>query len=243
MKSSAPPKAGRRKAPDGSLRASSGQNPAVQAARLAEAISLARGERVLDLGCGRAASSLFLAREYGAAVWAVDLDVSPTENLAAIRRAGCESLVFPLRADARDLPFAEEYFDAAIAIDSYHYFGTDDRFLPYLAGFVRSGGHIGVADVAFTREIPTADDAPEFLRATFGEHWSFVHSVEWWRNEWERTGLVDIVAADPLPESRRLLQDYVLDRAAAGRSDEIARAAVDDDEGLLVLFRIVARKR
>jgi cyclopropane fatty-acyl-phospholipid synthase-like methyltransferase len=223
-------------------RLSDGQNPIAQAASLAEAIPLAPGMRLLDLGCGRALSSIWLARERGVSVWAVDRDVPPTENLEAARRAGCEDMVFPLRADARDLPFADEYFDAAIAIDSYLYFGTDDRFLPYLSRFVRTGGHIGIADIGFAREVGSADEAPGFLRATFGEHWSFVHSIPWWKNEWERTGLVEVVAADVLPGSRRLLQDYVLDRAATDRSDEIARAVVADDEELLVLFRLVARK-
>ncbi|HET9794649.1 MAG TPA: class I SAM-dependent methyltransferase [Thermoanaerobaculia bacterium] len=224
-------------------RLSDGQNPIVQAASLADAMPLSPGMRILDLGCGRAVSSIWFARELGVSVWAVDRDVSPSENLEAIRGAACEALVFPLRADARDLPFAEQYFDAAIAIDSYLYYGTDDRFLPYLAGFVRPGGHLAIADIGFTREIESPDAAPGFLRETFGEHWSFVHSVEWWKNEWERTGLVEVVAADALPGSRRLLQEYVLDRAATDRSDEIARAVVADDEELLVLFRLVARKR
>jgi len=224
-------------------RLSNGQNPLAQARSLAERIPFRRGERLLDLGCGRAVSSIFFAREFGLRVWAADRDVAPTENLRSIREAGADDLVVPLRADARDLPFAEEYFDAIVAIDSYHYFGTDERYLAYVTNFVRRGGHLGVADVAFTREIAEASDAPPYLRATFGEHWSFVHSIEWWRNEWERTGLVDVVAAEPLPESRRLLQDYVLDRAATDRSDEIARAAVEDDEGLIVLFRLVARRR
>jgi cyclopropane fatty-acyl-phospholipid synthase-like methyltransferase len=224
-------------------RLADGQNPIAQAAALAEKIPLEPGMRLLDLGCGRAVSSLWLARERGVSVWAVDRDVSPTENLETIRKAGAEALVFPLRGDARELPFADEYFDAAIAIDSYLYFGTDGRFLPYLAGFVRPGGHIGIADVGFTREIGSAAEAPAFLRATFGEHWSFVHSVDWWKNEWERTGLVEIVAADAIPGNRRLLQDYVLDRVATERADEIARAVIADDEELLVLFRLVARKK
>ena len=224
-------------------RLSNGQNPLVQARSLAERIPFRRGERLLDLGCGRAVSSIFFARELGLRVWAVDRDVAPTENLRSILEAGSEDLVVPLRADARDLPFAREYFDAIVAIDSYHYFGTDERYLAYLTPFVRRGGHIGIADVAFSREIAGASDAPPYLRSTFGKHWSFVHSIAWWKKEWERTGLVDVVAAEPLPESRALLRDYVLDRAATDRSDEIARAAIEDDEGLIVLFRLVARRR
>src|SRR5262245_46557419 len=37
---------------------------------LAEALQLKPGMRVLDLGCGRAASSIFLFREFGVQVWA-----------------------------------------------------------------------------------------------------------------------------------------------------------------------------
>ena len=224
-------------------RLSDGQNPIAQADALAREIPLRPGDRVLDLGCGRAVSSIFFARELGARVWAADREVAPEENLRSIRQAECEDLVFPIRADARDLPFAAEYFDAAVAIDAYHYFGTDERYLPYLARFVKPGGRVAIADVAFSREIAGEDDAPSFLRATFAEHWSFVHTIEWWKSLWERTGLVEIVTARPLADSRKLLQDYVLDRAAANRNDEIARAAMEDAEGLIVLFLLVARKR
>jgi cyclopropane fatty-acyl-phospholipid synthase-like methyltransferase len=37
---------------------------------LAEALDLRPGMRVLDLGCGRAMSSVFLRREFGVQVWA-----------------------------------------------------------------------------------------------------------------------------------------------------------------------------
>jgi cyclopropane fatty-acyl-phospholipid synthase-like methyltransferase len=224
-------------------RLSDGQNPLAQAAALAREIPLRPGDRVLDLGCGRAVSSIFFARELGARVWAADREVAPEENLRSIRQAECEDLVFPIRADARDLPFAAEYFDAAVAIDAYHYFGTDERYLPYLARFVKPGGHVAIADIAFSREIAGEDDAPPFLRAAFARHWSFVHTIDWWKSLWERTGRVDVVEARPLADSRKLLQDYVLDRAATDRNDEIARAAIEDGEGLIVLFLLVARKR
>jgi cyclopropane fatty-acyl-phospholipid synthase-like methyltransferase len=84
---------------------------------LTEALQLRRGMRVLDLGCGRAASSIFLHREFGVQVWATDLWISASENLQRIRDAGVEDGVFPIHADARSLPFAAEFFDAIVLID------------------------------------------------------------------------------------------------------------------------------
>src|SRR5918997_725017 len=83
------------------------------------------GMGVLDLGCGRATSSIFLAREFGVQVWATDLWIGASENSLRIRDAGLEDRVFPLHADARSLPYAGEYFDAIVSLDSYPYYGTD----------------------------------------------------------------------------------------------------------------------
>jgi cyclopropane fatty-acyl-phospholipid synthase-like methyltransferase len=40
---------------------------------LTSALDLRPRMRVLDLGCGRATSSIFLHREFGVQVWATDL--------------------------------------------------------------------------------------------------------------------------------------------------------------------------
>ena len=45
---------------------------------LCEKMDLKPGMRVLDLGCGKALSSVFLAKEYGVQVWATDLWKSAT---------------------------------------------------------------------------------------------------------------------------------------------------------------------
>src|ERR671938_190581 len=57
---------------------------------LAERLDLQPGDRVLDLGCGSAITSIFLAREYAARVHAADLWIEPTMNLARVREAGVE---------------------------------------------------------------------------------------------------------------------------------------------------------
>jgi hypothetical protein len=58
---------------------------------LTEALDLRPGMRVLDLGCGRAASSIFLRREFGVQVWATDLWFSVSENIQRIRDAGAQN--------------------------------------------------------------------------------------------------------------------------------------------------------
>src|SRR5687767_5149774 len=123
---------------------------------LAEAMDLRPGMRVLDLGCGRAMSSIFLRREFGVQVWATDLWFSASENLQRIRDAGVEDGVFPIHAEARALPFATEFFDAVVSIDSFVYYGTDDLYLGYLARYVKPGGPIGIAGAGLMQEIDGA---------------------------------------------------------------------------------------
>jgi len=118
--------------------ASGGANSLWLTEWLATALDLRPGMRVLDLGCGRASSSIFLCREFGVQVWAVDLWISAAENIQRIRDAGVEDGVFPLHADARSLPFAPHFFDAILCVDSFYYYGTDDLYLNYNAAEIKT---------------------------------------------------------------------------------------------------------
>ena len=100
-----------------------------------------------------------------------------------------------------------------------------------------------MVDLAVTRELLSIDDAPEYLRPQYAKHWSYVHSIEWWQTHWEKTGLVEVQCAELLPESDDLLRDYVLDRPPEQDADSIMRAVPHDDDGLIALFCLVARKR
>ncbi len=172
---------------------------------LCEKMDLKPGMRVLDMGCGKARSSIFLAREYGVQVWANDLWITATENLAYIREMRLEDSVFPIHAEAHDLPYTEEFFDAIVSLDSYQYYGTDDIYLTYFHKFVKPGGQIGIVVPGLARDFP--DGVPKHLArvqangGTFWEPdcWCF-HTADWWRHHWARTGLVDVEVADLLPD-------------------------------------------
>ena len=220
-----------------------GENALCQVESLSQRLPITPGMRILDLACGNATSSIFLAREFGVEVWAADMTVCPSENRRRAVQFGCERTVFPLRIEAHALPFAGEFFDAVIAIDSFLYFGTDDRYLGYLLQFIKPGGWLGVVDIAFTREVESRADAPDYLREQYPTHWSFVHSAAWWSRHWEKTGLVDVVCAEFLAESAELLHDYVRLRKPADDHDSIMWAVPRDHDGLIALMRLVARKR
>lgn len=218
--------------------ASGGANSLWLAEWLAAAAELRPGMRVLDLGCGRAASSIFLRREFGVEVWAVDLWFSVTENLQRIRDAGVADGVSPLHADARALPFADDSFDAILCIDSFHYFATDDLFLNYLARYLKPGGLLGIAGVGLMREIE--GPLPEHLRPWWTQDLWSLHSADWWRRHWERTGIINIEAAGAMPDGWRRWIDW-LNVVAPENTIEIA--ALEADRGdWLGYIRVVGRK-
>jgi cyclopropane fatty-acyl-phospholipid synthase-like methyltransferase len=126
--------------PQWMLRNLMGPNAVWLTEALSQAMDLRPGMRVLDMGCGRAISSIFLAREFGLQVWAADLWIKPTDNWQRIQEAGLADRVFPISAEAHALPFAEGFFDAIVSVDAYHYFGTDDLYLRRFARLVKSGG-------------------------------------------------------------------------------------------------------
>jgi SAM-dependent methyltransferase len=206
---------------------------------LADALDLRPGMRVLDLGCGRAVSSVFLSREFGVQVWATDMWFSASENLQRIRDAGVEGHVFPIHADARALPFAAEFFDAIVSIDSFVYYGTDDLYLNLLARLVKPGGLVGIAGAGLAREIEGS--LPDHLRKWWTLDLWCLHSAAWWRRHWERTGILEIALADTMPDGWQLWLDWhkVI---APGNGPEIE--ALEADRGsYLGYVRVVGRRR
>jgi cyclopropane fatty-acyl-phospholipid synthase-like methyltransferase len=206
---------------------------------LADALDLRPGMRVLDLGCGRALSSIFLHREFGVRVWATDLWFDAAENLRRVEDAGAAEGVVPIHADARALPFAAEFFDAVVAIDSFYYFGTDDLYLNTLLRFLRPGGQLGIAGAGVLREIDGRP--PEHLRDWWEPGMCCLHTADWWRRHWERTSLVDVELADAMPDGWR----YWLEWQHAVSPDNVVEIrALEADAGRwLGYVRAVARRR
>lgn len=207
---------------------------------LCEAMSLRPGMRVLDLGCGRAASSIFLHREYGVQVWAADLWFDPTENLQRVTDAGASNGVFPLRANARQLPFADQFFDTIASIDAFMYFGTDDYYLNHLLRFLKPGGQLGIAVASVLTEIQ--GEIPPHLAQWWNidKPWS-LHSPTWWKAHWLKSDGLDIEVADSMPDGWKRWLDW---QRVASPNNDVERHAIETDQGRNVGYaRVVGRRR
>ena len=164
-----------------------GPNSILILEELLENVKLKKGMRVLDLGCGRGLTSVFLAKEYGVTVYALDLWISATDNYKRFKEMGVEELTIPIRADAHELPFADEYFDAVISVDSYHYYGANDEYFEkYLRRLLKKGGMLALAFPGMKYEVH--DNVPEEMKSLWDadalETW---HSIPWWENKLEES--------------------------------------------------------
>lgn len=170
-----------------------GPNCVKIAAELARHVPLLAGWRMLDLGCGTGLTSMFFADHFKGQVFAADLWVDPTENYARFKEFGLDKQVVPIHAEANALPFANRYFDAVLSVDSYHYYGNNPNYLQKLVPLVRQRGFIAIAVPGLQSE-STNENTPEEMLPYWVEDMNF-HSVDWWRELWEKSGLVTVLEA------------------------------------------------
>jgi hypothetical protein len=58
-----------------------------------------------------------------------------------------------------------------------------------------------ISDPASTEVAPDIAKAPGYLRPQYAKHWSYVRSVQWWKQHWKKTALVDVQCGELLAES------------------------------------------
>ncbi|NHJ41091.1 MAG: methyltransferase domain-containing protein [Asgard group archaeon] len=197
---------------------------------LSQKINFTPNMRILDLGCGKALSSIFIAKEFGSQVWAVDPSISPTDNYKRIKEANVEDKVFPLFGDARKLPFPEKFFDTIVGINSYQFYGADDIFLRFfLLKHLKTGGRIGMIVPGFYTDF---DTIPEHLVPFWDEALlSTWHSPDWYQKNLSKLHSINIELIDTLEglgfecflRWEKIMNDSMVSRTDNGRNITFVR--------------------
>ncbi len=219
---------------------SMGPNPLFLLEEVCEHLDIQPNMRILDLGCGMGLTSIFLAKEYGAIVYAADLWIPAAENYQRVIQFGLENQVIPLNVDSASMPFAEEYFDVVIAIDSYQYFGLDEGFFPkVLSKLIKPRGQFGLAVPGFTREI--REFPVSFSGLMDPKNMRYFHAADWWKALIGKSETVTVKTCYEIEDAKEIWYHWA--RIARERlnfnDDEILDA---DKDNLLTLMVLTAEK-
>ena len=193
------------------LRKIMGPNPVKLEEELLLHHQIPAGALVCDLGSGQGLTSVFLAREYGFHVYAVDLWSDPEENRAFFRQMGLtESQVTPVKADATALPFEKNFFDAVVSTDSYNYFGRDPHYLDEkLLPFVKRGGFIYITVPGMKKDchdhLP-----PELLLSWTPEQLDYIHDAQYWGEILSACKDARLISIKEMESNEEVWQDWLL---------------------------------
>lgn len=107
--------------------------------------SVRAGERVLDLACGTGAFERRVS-DAGADAELVGIDISAAMVERARRKLKGRSGIRFEQADAHDLPFDDNAFDAVVCANTFHYFTHPRTVLEEAARVLRSEGRLVLLD-------------------------------------------------------------------------------------------------
>ncbi|MBO1413383.1 methyltransferase domain-containing protein [Streptomyces sp. FH025] len=133
---------------------------------MTERLRIGSGARVLDVGCGVGAPAVRIARLKGAEVTGISVSREQVDRAEALARAtALQGRVTFRRADAMRLPFADDSFDAVLAIESMPHMPDREQVLRETARVLRPGGRVVLTDF-YRRTAPSPTVHP--LRKTMG---------------------------------------------------------------------------
>lgn len=122
---------------------------------LIELCHIGKGSYVLDVGCGVGVTPCFMAKKYGCRV--VGVDIAPRMVERSRERARGEKITGQVEfrvADAQDLPFEDDIFNAVIT-ESVTAFPEDkQKAVDEYARVVKPGGYVGLNESVWLKVPP-----------------------------------------------------------------------------------------
>jgi SAM-dependent methyltransferase len=192
------------------------------AVRMLRTLRLQPGQVVLDLGCGKGETSIFMARHYTVRVKALDLWTSADFLEGKFAARGFGGQISAIQMDAtRPLPYAEDEFDAIFCMNSFNFYGATPGFLAHLLKHLRPGGQLCIGSEALSAEFTPEQLAnPPFVYAfklpppnehvdVFNGDFSKQHTPAWWRDFFDASGLLEVETCSELEDADAIYAELV----------------------------------
>ncbi len=186
------------------------------------ALNLQSGQTVLDLGCGKGETSVYLAGRCGVRVKALDLWTSAEFLTQKFAARGVGSQTSAIQMDATlPLPYAENEFDAIFCLNSFNFFGAKPGILAHLLRHLKPGGRLCLGSEVLSAEFTPEQLAdPPYVYAfnlpapnehvnVFTGDFLTQHTPGWWRDFFQASGLVEVETCSELDDAEAIYQELV----------------------------------
>ena len=181
---------------------------------LAEVCHINKDTYVLEVGCGSGITACYLTKKYGCRVVGVDISEQMIEW--AQKRANREGVADRLEfrtADAQNLPFDDDLFDAVICESVTAFVNDQQRTVNEYVRVAKPGGYVGLNEGTWVKT-PPPTELVAFIdrvlaKATF-------HTSAGWRELMDNAGLTDIVART---YTFTALRQFINERRELGLND------------------------
>jgi SAM-dependent methyltransferase len=192
------------------------------AVEMLRTLRLRPGDLVLDLGCGKGATSIFLAKHYGVRVVALDLWTSEEFLNEKFKEEGYLDCISAIQMDATlPLPFPQNHFDAIFCMNSFNFYGGSEVYLKHLLQHLKPGRRICIGSETLTSEFtPEQMEAPPPVYAfklpppnesinVFEDDFSKQHTPGWWNHLFQASGLLNVECCRELEDAEVIYQELV----------------------------------
>ena len=123
--------------------------------KLIELCHICEGKYVLDVGCGAGVTPCFIARRYGCRVVGVDiLEAMVERSKERAKREGLMDRVEFRIADAQDLPFEDDLFDAVITESVTAFPDDKQKAVNEYVRVTKPGGYVGLNESTWLKSPP-----------------------------------------------------------------------------------------
>jgi len=156
---------------------------------LVELCNLKNGDYVLVVGCGVGTTPCYLAEKFGLRVVGIDISEKMIErSKERAKRKGLETRIEFRVADAKNLPFKNDIFDAVICESVTAFVGDKSKAVKEYARVIKPQGFVGLNECLWIKTPP-----PELAEYTFRIMGGakFLTSIGW-KELLEGAGLTDI---------------------------------------------------
>lgn len=204
-----------------------GANALLLTEELTQHMDLKPGMTVLDLGCGHALSSYFLAKEFGVTVYAVDPEVCSADINTKMRELGISDKVVAFCADSYEMPFRPGTFDAVIGINSWQNFGPNHSYLrEYIMPLLKEEAQVGIAVPGMNQEIYDAMD--ERTRVIMDvDIIPTMFTKTRWKDMWSTTEGFEVTYCEEMECTMQAWCDWLRASNPMAKDDETLTSSID----------------